>query len=84
MIKKIVIIVFCLVLFWGEVQAKVKPVEVQRQEWNEWLETLKNEMIEKGISRKTIEKAYDKDYFHEVKKVALQDKKQALKQVRHQ
>jgi membrane-bound lytic murein transglycosylase B len=57
--------------------AKVKSVDVQKKEWNIWLDNLKLEMIEKGISKKTIKKAYDQDYFHEVKDVVLQDKKQA-------
>lgn len=56
--------------------AKVKPLEQQRQEWNKWLDGLKLEMIEKGISKKTIKKAYEKDCFHEIKEVVLRDKKQ--------
>ena len=57
--------------------AKVKPIEQQRQEWDTWLSNLKLEMIEKGISKKTIKKAYNADFFHEIKEVVLQDKKQA-------
>ena len=55
----------------------IKSVEEQRKEWDEWLSELKQEMIDKGISKKTIEEAYKNDYFHEVKQVEIQDKKQA-------
>lgn len=77
MIKKASITFMGLLLFANIALAKVKPVEEQRQDWNKWLDGLKMEMIEKGISEKTIKKAYKDDYFHEVKDVVLQDKKQA-------
>ena len=77
MIKKAGITFMGLLLFANIALAKVKPVEEQRQDWNKWLDGLKMEMIEKGISEKTIKKAYKDDYFHEVKDVVLQDKKQA-------
>lgn len=57
--------------------AGIKSVEEQRKEWDEWLSNLKQEMIDKGISKKTIDEAYKNDYFHEVKQVEIQDKKQA-------
>lgn len=77
MVRKIL---FFVVIFFGMINtalAGIKPVEVQRQEWDGWLENLKKEMIEKGISKHTIKKAYKKDYFHEIKEVALCDKKQS-------
>ena len=77
MIKKLLIIICFCFIFCPNCWAKVKPVEVQKKEWNIWLDNLKNEMMEKGISKKTIKKAYKDDYFHEVKEVVLQDKKQA-------
>ena len=77
MIKKFLILTFLFVCFSNISYAKVKPIEEQRVEWNEWLEDLKEEMLEKGISKKTIKKAYKEDYFHEIKEVVLQDKKQA-------
>ncbi|MBR5154093.1 MAG: lytic murein transglycosylase [Alphaproteobacteria bacterium] len=77
MIKKIITILVCLFIFADTSFAKVKPIDVQKQEWNEWLEELKNDMINKGISKKTIDNAYKNDYFHAVKEVVLQDKKQA-------
>ncbi|MBQ8750405.1 MAG: lytic murein transglycosylase [Alphaproteobacteria bacterium] len=77
MIKKFLVLTFLFVCFSNVSYAKVKPIEEQRVEWNEWLKDLKEEMLEKGISKKTIKKAYKEDYFHEIKEVVLQDKKQA-------
>jgi membrane-bound lytic murein transglycosylase B len=57
--------------------AKIKDVAEQKKEWDTWLNDLKKEMISLGISKKTINEAYKNDYFHEVKTVFLQDKKQA-------
>ena len=46
-------------------------------EWTKWLESLKREMISKGISQKTIDAAYKgKNYYHKVSAVVQQDKKQ--------
>lgn len=54
-------------------QADVTPPK----EWTIWLESLKREMISKGISKKTIDKAYkDKNYYHPLPKVVQLDKKQ--------
>jgi membrane-bound lytic murein transglycosylase B len=77
MIKKIGFIVLYLMIFTGNVFAKVKPLEEQKNEWSAWLQDLQTEMVDMGISKNTIQKAYSKDYFHEVKEVVLQDKKQA-------
>lgn len=76
MIKKFLTLVLCFVVFSGVATAAVKPVEEQRADWDAWLKTLKKEMMDKGISKKTIKKAYKEDYFHEVKDVVLKDKKQ--------
>lgn len=76
MIKKIIALVLCFTVLANAVWAAVKPVEEQRKEWDKWLGGLKKEMIDKGISKKTIKRAYKDDYFHEVKEVVLQDKKQ--------
>ena len=75
--KKILFIIISIGFVCGAAQAKVKSVEEQRAEWNKWLEQLKEEMADKGISKKTINEAYKEDYFHEIKEVELQDKKQA-------
>lgn len=72
--KKILFIIISIGFVCGAAQAKVKSVEEQRAEWNKWLEQLKEEMADKGISKKTINEAYKEDYFHEIKEVELQDK----------
>ena len=77
MIKKFLYFAFLFVFCTNIALAKVKSVEEQRAEWNEWIEDLKEEMIDKGISKNTVKKAYQSDYFHEIKEVVLQDKKQA-------
>ena len=75
--KKVLLIVIGIGLMCGSAQAAVKSIDEQRQEWDEWLEQLKTEMIEKGISEQTIKEAYKDDYFHEIREVEQQDKKQA-------
>ena len=78
MIRKLIFFIAIeIALFSVEVNASVKSVDIQKKEWNEWLDNLKLEMVEKGISKKTIDNAYKSDYFHEIKEVVLQDKKQA-------
>ncbi len=76
MIRKILVLTICFVLFFRVSLAEIPSIEQQRSEWDNWLETLKKEMISKGISEKTINKAYTDDYFHEIKEVVLQDNKQ--------
>lgn len=76
MIKKCTAVFLCFFVFSFSAFAAVKPVEVQRQEWDKWLDELKQEMLEKGISKKTLKRAYKDDYFHEVKDVVLKDNKQ--------
>ncbi len=47
------------------------------KEWLTFLENLKQEMISKGISEKTIKQAYGKEtYYHPKPEVIMQDKKQ--------
>lgn len=78
MVKKIAFWLFVIVFFSSNItRADIKSIDEQKKEWNEWLKNLKIEMIEKGISKKTIDNAYKDDYFHEIKEVVLQDKKQA-------
>lgn len=76
MVKKFLVIAFFVLFCFSDACAKIKTVEEQRKEWDAWLDGLKKEMIAKGISKKTIKNAYKDDYFHEVKEVVLQDKKQ--------
>lgn len=78
MIKKITFLIFWgFFLIISTANANIKSIDDQKKEWNDWLENLKIEMIEKGISKETINKAYKNDYFHEIKEVVLHDKKQA-------
>ena len=78
MIKKITFLIFWgFFLVTSIANANIKSIDDQKKEWNTWLENLKIEMIEKGISKNTINKAYKNDYFHEIKDVVIQDKKQA-------
>lgn len=47
------------------------------KEWTTWLDGLKREMLAKGISQKTIDKAYKgKNYYHKAPEVVKLDKKQ--------
>lgn len=76
MIKKIIAITLCFSFFCRSIFAAPLPIEQQREKWDEWLNLLKKEMIDKGISKKTIKRAYKNDYFHEIKEVVIQDNKQ--------
>ncbi len=77
MLKKILFIAFFLTLIAPSSWALKSPAE-QRKDWDTWLNGLKKEMRAKGISQKTINRAYKNDYFHEVKPSVLKhDKKQA-------
>ncbi len=47
------------------------------QEWLDWLDDLKQEMRDKGISQATIDKAYgDNTYYHKAPEVVKKDKEQ--------
>lgn len=47
------------------------------EKWNSFITELQKEMLAKGISQKTLDKAYKgKNYYHEVSKAVQQDKKQ--------
>ena len=53
-------------------------VKTPPKEWLTFIENLKQEMISKGISEKTIRQAYGKEtYYHPKPEVIMQDKKQA-------
>ncbi len=76
MLKKISIGLIASVLIFTRV-ALAQNVEPTK-EWLSFLENLKKEMLAKGISEKTIEKAYGRNtYFHPNPEVVAQDKKQA-------
>lgn len=76
MFKKLLLVLFLFNFIVSPAWA-IKSVQQQRKEWNTWLSSLKKEMRAKGISQKTINRAYQNDYFHEIKPVVLQhDKRQ--------
>lgn len=46
------------------------------REYTQWLEVLKQEMISRGISKKTIKKVYASDYYHPASEVVKIDRNQ--------
>lgn len=77
MLKRICFFTFFLMFLISPAWA-LKSAQEQRKDWDKWLSSLKKEMIDKGISKKTISEAYKNDYFHEIKPaVKKHDKKQA-------
>lgn len=76
MLKKL-LITLLFAIFISSPAFALKSVEEQRKDWNTWLTSLKKEMVTKGISQKTINRAYQKDYFHAITPEMLKhDKKQ--------
>lgn len=65
------LITLCSTTVWASNNLNVEAP----REYLEWLENLKSEMIEKGISKKTIKKVYAQNYYHEPKAV-VHDRKQ--------
>lgn len=61
--KKILFIIISIGFVCGAAQAKVKSVEEQRAEWNKWLEQLKEEMADKGISKKNDKRSLQRRLF---------------------
>ena len=47
------------------------------QEYLQWLDNLKEEMVDRGISQKTIDKVYENDYYKPNSEVVKIDRKQA-------
>lgn len=80
LLRIVEISVFAFVVFCcgNNVFATDKKNEtVPPKEWTVWLDNLKREMISKGISQKTIDKAYkNKNYYHPKPEVVQLDKKQ--------
>lgn len=68
------ILIFSVFVSCGAVASSSSDVP---DEWLKWLDSLKKEMLAKGISQKTIDKAYKgKNYYHKVSAVVQKDKKQ--------
>ena len=76
MLKKLLITTLFMIFISFPAFA-LKSVEEQRKDWNTWLTALKKEMVASGISKKTVDRAYSKDYFHAITPEMLKhDKKQ--------
>ena len=76
MLKKLLITTLFMI-FLSFPAFALKSVEEQRKDWNTWLTALKKEMVASGISKKTVDRAYGKDYFHAITPEMLKhDKKQ--------
>lgn len=75
-VKKSVLVVACclkICMLSSMAQADVNPPE----EYLDWLDNLKEEMIEKGISEKTIEKVYGNNtFYHATPDAVKSDRKQ--------
>lgn len=76
-ILNLLIAVFFFCSFYGVIAAEATKTVTPPKEWNLYIENLKREMKSRGISQKTIDKAYKgKNYYHVASKVVQQDKKQ--------
>lgn len=76
--KKILFYLFvlCLGFVFPLQAAENKKVEVP-EEWTSFVDKLQKEMLSRGISQKTIDKAYKgKNYYHKSSAAVKQDKKQ--------
>ena len=56
--------------------ASANVTSLAPKEYLEWLDCLKKEMVEKGISQKTIDKVYAFDYYHPQPEAVKKDRKQ--------
>lgn len=70
------ILAVSMIALWSATACATDNLKIEApKEYLEWLENLKSEMIEKGISEKTIKKVYAQNYYHEPKAV-VHDRKQ--------
>jgi len=76
--KKILFYIFVLCLgFVFPLQAAENDKAEAPKEWTAFVTKLQKEMLSRGISQKTIDKAYKgKNYYHKAPEVVKQDKKQ--------
>ena len=56
--------------------ASANVVSIAPEEYLDWLEELKEEMVDKGISQKTIDEVYAVDYYHPKPAAVKNDRKQ--------
>ena len=78
--KKVFYLIVLIVFILNSIPACAatkKGADTPPKEWTTWLENLKREMLAKGISQKTIDKAYKgKNYYHKAPEVVQLDKRQ--------
>ena len=74
--SKKIIAVSLIALFGATACASAGVTSLAPQEYLDWLEELKKEMVEKGISQKTIDRVYEFDYYHPVPDAVKKDRKQ--------
>ena len=74
MVKKIVLSVGLAICL--SACSSVRAQSKAPQEYLDWLENLKQEMLTRGISQATIDKVYEVDYYHEKPEAVAKDRKQ--------
>ncbi len=66
-----------LFALWGTMAcASANVASVAPKEYLDWLEELKKEMVERGISQKTVDEVYAVDYYHPTPEAVKKDRKQ--------
>ncbi|MFV0627232.1 MAG: lytic murein transglycosylase [Alphaproteobacteria bacterium] len=70
------VFLFLGVLFCSFESFAAKEEVVVPQEYKVWLKDLKKEMISRGISKKTIKKAFKRDYYNPASEAVSKDQKQ--------
>ena len=70
------ILLFICAFLCSYTSVSAKSLTAEHKEYLVWLEDLKEEMIERGISKKTLKKAYAKDYYNPKPDVVKIDRKQ--------
>lgn len=69
-------------VFWGALSlmvaacASANVASIAPKEYLDWLDDLKKEMVERGISQKTIDEVYAIDYYHPTPVAVKSDRKQ--------
>ena len=77
-LQRLFFVCFFVCFAFGIAKVQAESTNTPPKEWNLYIENLKREMKSRGISQKTIDKAYKgKNYYHVAPKVVQQDKKQA-------
>lgn len=81
MLKKGITAVFSAAMLFGSTAcasvARMDKIPEPPQEYLDWLDDLKEEMIARGISAETVNQAFAKNYYHPEHDVVKKDRKQA-------